>query len=212
MGAANDPHGPLRVPHQPAKGEREAGGKGEDGGATGVAVHGANRAPTVWQIANGGVGCTVARRHNVRSLEPRSWGFPPCLAVPALVRARGGRAGGTAGSSSPRTSSHVTSGRSPLSGSGGAQTFLAIRVRSVWSVRSLVRVSRGGGAVQRGCGHQQSGRACRWAMHGLQNQCSISALLQPTSCPKSGASSSPTISQQTFHGFPADVGLHRRAS
>ena len=47
MGAANDPHGPLRVTHQPAAGEREAGGKGEDAGAPVVAVHGANGAPTV---------------------------------------------------------------------------------------------------------------------------------------------------------------------
>ena len=54
MGAADDPHGPLRIPHQPAEGEREAGGEGDDGGAVVVAVHGADGAPTVWQIANGG--------------------------------------------------------------------------------------------------------------------------------------------------------------
>ena len=54
MGAADDPHGPLRVPHQPAEGEREAGGEGEDGDAPVVALHGADWAPTLWQISNGG--------------------------------------------------------------------------------------------------------------------------------------------------------------
>ena len=54
MGAAYDSHRPFRVPHQPAEGEREAGGEGDDGGAVVVEVHGAERAPTVWQIANGG--------------------------------------------------------------------------------------------------------------------------------------------------------------
>ena len=32
----------------------------------------------------------MARRHNVRTLEPRWWGLPPRLAAPRLVRARGG--------------------------------------------------------------------------------------------------------------------------
>ena len=54
MGAANNPHGPPRVPKQAAKGDQEAGCKGKDGGAPVVAVHGANGSPTVWQIANGG--------------------------------------------------------------------------------------------------------------------------------------------------------------
>ena len=54
MGASDDPHCPLRVPHQPAEGEREAGGEGDDGGAVVVEVHGVDRAPTVWQIAYGG--------------------------------------------------------------------------------------------------------------------------------------------------------------
>ena len=54
MGAADDPHGPLRVPHQPDEGEREAGGEGDDGGAVVVEAHGADGAQTVWQIANGG--------------------------------------------------------------------------------------------------------------------------------------------------------------
>ena len=90
-----------------------------------------------------------------------------------------GRGGGDAGSSSPRTSSHVTLGLSPLFASGGAQTFWAISPRSVWSMRSSVSVRRGGGAVQRGCAHLQSGQACSWVMHGLQNKCSVSALPQP---------------------------------
>ena len=54
IGAADDPHGPLRVPHQPPEGEREAGGEGDDGGAVVAEVHGADRAATVWQIVNGG--------------------------------------------------------------------------------------------------------------------------------------------------------------
>ena len=72
-----------------------------------------------------------------------------------------GRGGGAAGSSSPRTSNHSTSGLSPAS---RAQTFWAIRVRSVWSVRSSDWVSRGGGAPQRGCSRWQSRQACRCAM------------------------------------------------
>ena len=54
MGVADDPHGPLRVPHHPAEGEREAGGEGDDSGAPVVAVQWADGAPTVWQTANGG--------------------------------------------------------------------------------------------------------------------------------------------------------------
>ena len=54
MGAADDPNGPLCVLHQPAEGEREAGGEGDDDGAVVVGVHGADGAPTVWQIADGG--------------------------------------------------------------------------------------------------------------------------------------------------------------
>ena len=55
MGAVNDPLGPLCVPHWPAEGEREVGGKGEDSGAPVVAVHGADGAPTFRQTANGGL-------------------------------------------------------------------------------------------------------------------------------------------------------------
>ena len=47
-------HRPFRVPHQPAEGDREAGGEGDDDGAVVVVVHGGDGAPTVWQIANGG--------------------------------------------------------------------------------------------------------------------------------------------------------------
>ena len=54
MGASDNPHCPPRVPHQPAKGEREAGGEGDVGGAGIVEVHGGDGAPTFWQIANGG--------------------------------------------------------------------------------------------------------------------------------------------------------------
>ena len=43
-------------------------------------------------------------------------------------------------------------------------------------------------------------------MQGLQNQCSCSALPQPRSCPRSGASLSSTFSQQTLHGFPGPRG------
>ena len=54
MGASDDPHCPLRVPHHPAEGEREAVGEGDNGGAVVVEVHGGDGAPTVWQTANGG--------------------------------------------------------------------------------------------------------------------------------------------------------------
>ena len=52
-GAADYLGDPLRVSHQPAEGEWEAGGEGDDSGAVVVEVHGADRAPTVWQVANG---------------------------------------------------------------------------------------------------------------------------------------------------------------
>ena len=54
MGAADDSDRPFRVPHQPAEGEREAVGEGDNGGAVVVEVHGGDGAPAVWQIANGG--------------------------------------------------------------------------------------------------------------------------------------------------------------
>ena len=54
MGAEDDSHHELRVPHQPAEGEREAGGEADDSGAVVVEVHGGDGAQTVWQIANGG--------------------------------------------------------------------------------------------------------------------------------------------------------------
>ena len=53
MGAAGDAHRPFRVPHQPAEGDREGGGEGDDNGALVVEVGGGDVAPTVWQIANG---------------------------------------------------------------------------------------------------------------------------------------------------------------
>ena len=54
MGATDDSHRPFRVPYQPAGGEREVSGEGDDVGAVVVEVHGGDGAPTVWQIANGG--------------------------------------------------------------------------------------------------------------------------------------------------------------
>ena len=54
MGAAGDAHRPFRIPHEPAEGDREAGGEGDDDGAVVVEVHGGDIAPTIWQIANGG--------------------------------------------------------------------------------------------------------------------------------------------------------------
>ena len=119
----------------------------------------------------------------------------------AQVGARqGGREGGVAGSSSVRTSNHSTSGLSSLAPS--FRTFCRIRVRSVWSVRSSPCVSRGGGAVQSRLGRQQSGHDHKYAMHGLQNQCSCSVPPQPRSCPQSGLPSSSFTSIKTPHGFP----------
>ena len=54
MGASEDAHRPFCIPHQPAEGEREAGGEGDDGGAVVVEVHVGDGALTVWQIANRG--------------------------------------------------------------------------------------------------------------------------------------------------------------
>ena len=54
MGAAGDAHCPFRVPQQPAEGDREAGGEGDDDVAVVVFVCGADVAPTVGQVANGG--------------------------------------------------------------------------------------------------------------------------------------------------------------
>ena len=52
MGGLDDPHGLLRVPHQPAEGDWEAGCEGDDCGAVVVEVHGGDGASNVWQIAN----------------------------------------------------------------------------------------------------------------------------------------------------------------
>ena len=119
----------------------------------------------------------------------------------AQVGARqGGRGGGVAGSSSVRTSNHSTSGLSSLA--PWFQTFCRIRVRSVWSVRSSSCVSRGGRAVQSRCGRRQSGHDHKFAMHGLQNQCSCSVPPQRRLCPQRGLPSSSFTSMQTQHGFP----------
>ena len=99
MGASDSPHGPLRIPHQPAEGEREAGGEGDDGGAVVVEVHGGSRGPNCLADCQQGLDCPVARRYNVRSPERKSWGPPPRLAAPSSVRARGG---GVAVSPGPR--------------------------------------------------------------------------------------------------------------
>ena len=40
MGATDDPHGPLSVPHQPFQGEGEAGGEIEGDGPVVFNVHG----------------------------------------------------------------------------------------------------------------------------------------------------------------------------
>ena len=119
----------------------------------------------------------------------------------AQVGARqGGRGGHVAGSKSVRTSNHSTSGLSSLAPL--FQTFSWMRVHSVWSVRSSSCVSRGGGAVQRGCGRRQSGHDQKFAMPGLQNKCSCSVPPQPRSCPRSGLPLPLFISQQTPHVFP----------
>ena len=199
MGAAGDAHRPFRVPHQPAEGDREAGGEGDDDVAVVVLVRGADVAPTVWRVANGGqtapwrvVVVFVVGDVN-RGVASRSGS--------AQVGARqGGRGRGVAGSSSVSTSNHSTSGLSSLAPS--FQTFCQIRVRSVWSVRSSSCVSRGGGAVQSRCGRRQSGHDHKFAIHGLQNQCSCSVPPQRRSCPRRGLPSSSITSMQSPHGFP----------
>ena len=99
-----------------------------------------------------------------------------------------------------RTSNHSTSGLSPPAPL--FQTFCWIRVRNVWSVSSSACVSRGGGAVQSGYDRRQSGHDNKFAMHGLQDQCSCSSPPQPSSCPRSGVLFSSFTSQQTPQGFP----------
>ena len=199
MGAAGDAHRPFRVPHQPAEGDREAGGEGDDDGAVVVLVRGADLAPTAGQVANGRqtapwrvVAVLVVGDVN-RGVCVRVWQRPGWCAP-------GGREGDVAGSSSVRTSNHWASGLS--SPAPSFQTFCRIRVRSPWSVRSSSCVSRGGGAVQSRCGRRQIGHDHKFAMHGLQNQCSCSVPPQPRSCPRRGLPSSSFTSMQTPHGFP----------
>ena len=118
----------------------------------------------------------------------------------AQVGARqGGRGGGVAGSSSVRVQPLDDGAVFPRA---VVPDVCRIRVRSVWCVRSSSCVSRGGGAVQSRCGRRQSGHDHKFAMHGLQNQCSCSVPLQPRSCPRSGLPSSSFTSMQTPHGFP----------
>ena len=129
METAGDAHRPFRVPHQPAKGDREAGGEGDDDVAVVVVVRGADVAATVWQVAN--VGQTVPWRVVVVfvvgnlncGVRLRVWQRPGWCAP------GGAGQGGVAGSSSVRTSNHSTSGLSSLS--PWFQTFCRIRVRSV---------------------------------------------------------------------------------
>ena len=115
---------------------------------------------------------------------------------------QGGQGGDVAGSCSARTFNHSTSGLSSIA--PWFQTFCRSRVRSVSSVRSLSCVSRGGRAVRSRCGRRQSGHDHKFAMHGLQNQCSCSLPPQPRSCPRSGLPSSWFTCMQTPHGFPCD--------
>ena len=182
MGAASDPNGPFRVPRQPAEGEGEAGGKGEDGSAPLFKVHGAHGAPTVRQIADGG---QAAPLHT------------PVMFVVSTQ---------TLGSSSPSSSIHVgapggagrrcrqvllaediqprTVGAVPSVSIGGCQDVLGNQPAQRVECEVVGWVSRGGGAVQRGCARLQSGQACSWAMHWLKNRCIVSALPQPEVMPK----------------------------
>ena len=54
IGAADNSHGPLCLPHQPAEGEREAGGEGEDVGSVVVEVHGGDGPPLSGRFPTGG--------------------------------------------------------------------------------------------------------------------------------------------------------------
>ena len=93
MGAAGDAHRPFPVPHQPAEGDREAGGEGDDDVAVVVVARGADVAPTAGQIAKWGADCPVARRCSLRGRGRKPWGLRPGLAALRLVRARGGGGG-----------------------------------------------------------------------------------------------------------------------
>ena len=112
MGAADDIHRPFRVPPQPAEGEREAGGEADDDGAVVVEVHGADGAPTVWQIADGG--WTAPLRVVVMFVVGDvNRGVHPWTGSAQVGAGQGGRGGGVVGSSPVRTSIHSTSGLSP---------------------------------------------------------------------------------------------------
>ena len=93
------PSRPFRVPHQPAEGDQEAGGEGDDDVAVVVLVSGADIAPTARQVANGGqtapwrvVVVLVVRDVN-RGVRVRVWQRPGRCAP------GGAGGGGVAGSS-----------------------------------------------------------------------------------------------------------------
>ena len=71
MGASDDPDCPLRVPHQPAEGEREAGAAADNRGAVFVEVHGGDGAPTVIMFVVPDVN---------RGVRPLDWPRPCCCA------------------------------------------------------------------------------------------------------------------------------------
>ena len=139
-------------------------------------------------------------------------GSPPSSGSTDVGARHGRRGGGAAGSPLLRMSNRSTSRLFPAS---RAQTFWAIRVRSVWSVTSSDWVSRGSKAVQRGCGRRQSGQTCSCAMHSLQNQCSCLADFQwgctavhQASFRKAEASKNPCNKSQC-HRPPTAVSLVR---
>ena len=82
MGAAADAHRPFRVPHQPAEGDREAVGEGDDDVAVVFLVRAADVAPTVGQVANGGqtapwrVGVVLVVGDVNRGVRVRVWQRP----------------------------------------------------------------------------------------------------------------------------------------
>ena len=78
----HEAHRPFCVPHQPAEGDREAGGEGDDDSAVVVVVHGGDGAPTVLKAPNGGwtapwrVVVMVVVGDVNRGVRPRVWQRP----------------------------------------------------------------------------------------------------------------------------------------
>ena len=198
-------------PTSQPKGEPEAVGKGEDGGAPVVAVHGANGARIVWQIPNGG---QAAPWHAAVMFVV--WNSDRGVFLPVWQRPRWCSPGGTGWRC-----------RQVLR----AEDVQRRNVGAVPSVRCLdILCNQGAQCVERevvglGFARRPSVGEGVWpSARGAGMQVCDAPAAQPVqllgaaaaedACSRSGTLMSSTIFPQTLHEFagPADVGLHRRSS